>query len=155
MAAAAVSAADVAYVARVPAVLDALRSVDDDAVETALRELRGILAGASRAPVHAAAIHALLSAGLVPLLLSLCTQTNPSRSSFVTLVRATHVSEAARDQVRLTGLGLTGFNRMLGVIEHDASLAPIVTSVMLHTACSASVKAAVFEEVGLSTRAVF
>ena len=146
MAAAAISAADAACVARVPALLEALRG-GEDAVESALLELIDpVLAGTSRAPVYPSALSALLSAGLVPFLLSLCTRANPGSSPFGALVQACYVSNAARDQV-----GLNGFRQMCDIMERDAALAPVVFPVLRKTATSESVKAAVVGEEGLQT----
>ena len=115
--------------------------------ELELRDLRDVLLGGDGAPTHSAAMNALLSAGLVPLLLSLCArQPRSSSLAFECLQRATCVSEAARDQV-----GLTGFRQMCGFVERDAALASVVTPILLNTANCESVKAAVFGEVSLPT----
>lgn len=66
-----VSAEDAAFVVRVPALLGALRAGELDEEEQ--RGLDDALDGRSNAPAHPSTVVALLSAGLIPLLLSLCT----------------------------------------------------------------------------------
>ena len=75
MAAAAVSAADAACVARVPAVLEGLLVCDDAVMASSLRKICNMLAGELMAPAHPAATAALLSEGLIPTLLWMCTRT--------------------------------------------------------------------------------
>ena len=173
MAAAAVSAADAACVARVPALLEALRKGflvlrggdksddeddddsddddddDDDVVVARSHELQKILAGEPNAPAHPAALAALLSAGLVPLLLSLCTteaRAKTCQEVCRALLSALRVSEAARDQV-----GLAGFCQLLDVAERDASSVHIATVVLSWTSISTTMMTAVCGEVGTPT----
>ena len=132
--------------ARLQALLETLRGGGGEVVPALRDFLDHVLEGPPNAPAHPAAVDALLSAGLTSLLLSWCTRANPGRWPFGALARATCVREAARYEV-----GPAGFVQMLGLAEHDAALAPFVIPVLRNTACSASVKTAVFEEVGRPT----
>ena len=142
MAAAAVSAGDAACCARVPALPEALR--DEERAAPALLELREDFL--ARAPARPEAVAALLSAGLVPLLLSLCAKPSPGPLLFTALRLATIVSTAARDHV-----GLAGFAQLLGVAERSVAVEDALFSTLANVSTAASVAAAVCGEEGLPT----
>lgn len=153
MAALAVSAADAAWLARVPALLEALRGpTPSSALRKTLRALSAASSVARGVPNHPSAVDALLSAGLVPLLLSLCVRggdeagTRLGTLPFKCLRHATRFREAASDQ-----LGLAGFCELLSVAERNAALAPEITSILKCAASSLFVKAAMFGEAGSPT----
>ena len=135
---------DSALVARVPALLEALR--DEERAAPALVELHDIfLDGRHKAPRNPATTDCLLSAGLVPLLLSLCSKPRPDLRAFRALSKAACVSLAARDQI-----GLAGFVQLLGFVD-DVILQDTIFATLGNTSAAASVAAAVCGEVGLPT----
>ena len=149
MAAAAVSSADAALVARVPALLQALRHLDGSAdknTEPTLRELLDVFfAGKISVPTYPAAVAALLDGDLVSLLLARCDEASPGGWPLVVLLQATFVSAPARDRV-----GLAGFH-LLGFAEHDAALAPSILKILRNVAISETVTTSIYLEAGLAT----
>ena len=129
MAAAAVSAADAALVARVPALLLALRDLDGSAGldnEPTLDELHDVFLAGEKAnvPRHPAAVDALLDGHLVSLLLARCDAGSPGYWPLVVLWRAAFISKVAQDQIGLAGLPL------LGMAERDAAVAPSILNIL-------------------------
>lgn len=143
-----VSAADAALVARVPALMLALRRLDGSAeasTEPTLRELVEVFfdGSAANAPTHPAAVDALLSANLVSLLLARVVATLGNWPVAV-LERATFISSVASDQV-----GPVGFGRLLGIPECDAVSDPSLLTTLQNVAAMPSVTKAIRAVAGM------
>ena len=143
MAAAAVSATDAVLVARVAALLEALRRLDGSAdakTEPTLVELLDVfLAGKRNAATHPAAVAALLAGDFVSRLLTRCNAASPGDWPLDVLLEATFISKVAQDQV-----GLAGFVHLLGVAGRDAALAPSILKVLRNVAFSETVTTSIY-----------
>ena len=113
-----------------------------------MRELIDVFLDVTTAdePTHPATVEALLTAGLVSLLLSCFHAANPQEWSFDALRRVTFVSEVACDLV-----GLAGFAQLLGFAKRDTSLDPRVLPILGHISHCDSVNTHICAEVGLPT----
>lgn len=143
-----VSAADTALVARVPALMLALRRLDGSAeasTEPTLRELVEVFldGSAANAPTHPAAVDALLSANLVSLLLARAVA-GLGNWPVAVLERATFISSVASDQV-----GPVGFGRLLGIAERDAASEPSLLTTLHNVGARPSVTKAIRAVAGM------